>query len=412
MRSLELFTGAGGLALGIERAGFHHVALVEYNHDACETLRLNSGGVCLKGEAWPVHEMDVREFAYEPWAGKIDLLAGGPPCQPFSIAGKHAGDTDRRNMFPEIFRAARVLRPRAIIVENVRGLSRATFRPYLDYIRLQLRFPTVTPRSGESWTEHAMRLRGLAESGAHPDLSYRVYGPRVLNLVDFGVPQHRQRLIFVAIRADINEEWTFPEPSHSQDALFYDQWVSGAYWRRHKLRQPKKCPLTISRLAALAGAGKPREMPWRTVRDALYGLPEPVEGMEHPAIRNHVGIPGARSYYGHSGSPYDLPAKTIKAGDHGVPGGENMLLREDGSVRYFSVRESARLQTFPDEYVFSGSRTEAMRQIGNAVPVVVGEMMSRRVRDLLRAYDIRVRRHPRSLYITERLLETPGGYTA
>lgn len=412
MKSLELFTGAGGLALGIERAGFHHVALVEYNRDACQTLRLNSGGACLRGATWPIHEMDVREFTYEPWAGKIDLLAGGPPCQPFSIAGKHAGDTDRRNMFPEVFRAARVLRPRAIIVENVRGLARETFRPYLEYIRLQLRYPTTTQRTGEGWIEHAARLRRHLESGAHSDLSYRVYGPRVLNLVDYGVPQQRQRLIFVAIRADIGEEWAFPEPTHSQEAMLYDQWVTGAYWRRHKLRQPKDCPLTVTRLAALAGAGKPQEKPWRTVRDALHGLPEPEDGVEHPTIRNHIGIPGARSYYGHSGSPYDLPAKTLKAGDHGVPGGENALLRDDGTVRYFSVRESARLQTFPDDYAFSGSRTEAMRQIGNAVPVMVGESLARRVRELLRAYDARARRQRAPTPITERLLEARGGYTA
>ena len=109
--------------------------------------------------------------------------------------------------------------------------------------------------------------------------------------------------------------------------------------------------------------------PWRTVRDAISGLPRIGLGQTSSKIPNHFLNPGARSYPGHDGSACDEPAKTLKAGDHGVPGGENMLRLEDGSVRYFSVRECARLQTFPDDWLFEGSWTEAMRQLGNAVPV-------------------------------------------
>jgi DNA (cytosine-5)-methyltransferase 1 len=98
-------------------------------------------------------------------------------------------------------------------------------------------------------------------------------------------------------------------------------------------------------------------------------LPEPVDYIEHPTILNHVGNPGARSYPGHTGSPLDEPSKTLKAGDHGVPGGENMIAFPDGRVRYFTVREAARLQGFPDDYRFSGPWTECLRQLGNAVPV-------------------------------------------
>jgi DNA (cytosine-5)-methyltransferase 1 len=120
------------------------------------------------------------------------------------------------------------------------------------------------------------------------------------------------------------------------------------------------------------------------VRDALVGLPDP----EHKPVlarrfHNHRYQGGARSYPGHTGSPLDLPAKTLKAGVHGVPGGENMLLRPDGSVRYFTVRESARLQTFPDTYRMHGSWTESMRQLGNAVPVelarVIGDGVASRL---------------------------------
>ena len=117
---------------------------------------------------------------------------------------------------------------------------------------------------------------------------------------------------------------------------------------------------------------------WITVRDAISDLPDP-ERRPNSGVPNHVVNPGARSYPGHTGSPLDEPAKTLKAGDHGVPGGENMLARPDGSIRYFTVREAARLQTFPDDYVFQGAWSEAMRQLGNAVPVRLAETIARSV---------------------------------
>lgn len=123
------------------------------------------------------------------------------------------------------------------------------------------------------------------------------------------------------------------------------------------------------------GTIDPQLLPWLTVRDALVGLPEPT--MEASALFfDHVLQPGARVYPGHTGSFIDSPAKALKAGVHGVPGGENMLRRVDGSVRYFSVREAARLQTFPDGYRFSGPWSEAMRQLGNAVPVRLAQIVA------------------------------------
>lgn len=410
MRSLELFTGGGGLALGIERAGFRHLALIEYDHDSCETLRANSGGPALRRRRWSVREIDSREYHYDRWAGQVHLLAGGPPCQPFSIAGKHAGENDTRNMFPEIFRAVRATWPQAILVENVKGLSRETFRPYLEYIALQLRYPTVIQRPEDGWRDHAERLKRLIREGAHPDLEYRVYGPHAVNLVNYGVPQSRERLFFIGIRSDMDVEWSFPLPTHSREALAYEQWVTGIYWDRHGLKRPQEPTVSMSVLTrARRGAGSSTQ-PWRTVRDALRGLPEPVDGQEYPGIPNHIGIPGARSYYGHSGSTYDQPAKTLKAGDHGVPGGENMLLRDDGTVRYFTVRESARLQTFPDDYVFQASRTEAMRQIGNAVPVMMAELLARRLHRALAEHNApRKRRQAPETSEPLPLLEAVGG---
>jgi DNA (cytosine-5)-methyltransferase 1 len=145
MRSIELFTGAGGLALGTHRAGFHHLAVIERDHDSCATLQLNRVRRSETGIDWLIHEADVTTFDYSDYHEPIDLLAGGPPCQPFSLGGKHAGDTDRRNMFPAVFRAVRELRPRAFLFENVKGLTRQSFRPYFDYIIDQLAFPFVLP---------------------------------------------------------------------------------------------------------------------------------------------------------------------------------------------------------------------------------------------------------------------------
>jgi DNA (cytosine-5)-methyltransferase 1 len=120
-------------------------------------------------------------------------------------------------------------------------------------------------------------------------------------------------------------------------------------------------------------------------------LPDPeYSPKESSGYANHNFQAGARSYAGHTGSPTDEPAKTLKAGVHGVPGGENMLVRPDGSIRYFTVRESARLQTFPDEFLFHGSWTETMRQLGNAVPVKLAEIVARSVRAKLPGQSKRV----------------------
>lgn len=121
MRSVELFTGAGGLALAIEKAGFHHDTVVERDKDCCATLRENQARGFDLLDGWRLFPGDVRHFDYSGIAPGVDLLAGGPPCQPFSIGGKHKAHKDRRDMFPEVVRAVRELRPRAILVENVKG---------------------------------------------------------------------------------------------------------------------------------------------------------------------------------------------------------------------------------------------------------------------------------------------------
>jgi DNA (cytosine-5)-methyltransferase 1 len=384
MRSVELYTGVGGLALGISRAGFRHLAVVEKDVGSCRTIQENKKRGVEHVRRWPVFNCDVREFDYGSIPEGIELLAAGVPCQPFSIGGKHRGHADERNLFPETVEAIRRLKPLAVLIENVRGLARKSFSKYLGYVELMLSYPEIHRRNDESWPEHLVRLEGHLTRGRPSGLYYRV-SRRVINAADYGVPQKRERLFIVAIRGDLNVEWSFPSPTHSPDALLWEMYCSGHYWERHRVpvkRRPEPKPALRDRIKGLLNRVVPQElMPWRTVRDAIADLPapHPERGEDEPGL-THFAIDGARTYVGHTGSPLDEPAKTLKAGVHGVPGGENMLALSNGSVRYFTVRESARLQTFPDSLVFPSSWTESMRQIGNAVPVALAELIARRLK--------------------------------
>ncbi|MGQ0644123.1 MAG: DNA cytosine methyltransferase [Elusimicrobiota bacterium] len=386
MRAVELFAGAGGRGIGTSRAGFKHVAVIEWNRNACDTIRVNQRRDVKPVAGWPLYQADVREFDYSIVKGELDLVAGGPPCQPFSLAGKHRGHQDDRNMFPETVRAVRETKPRALMLENVKGLTRQSFNRYFEYIRLQHAYPEIIRRSSEEWLDHWARLERHHISGNGSGLFYRVVS-RLLNAADYGVPQRRERVFIVGFRCDLNLEWSFPKPTHSQDALLWDQWISTDYWERHEIPKRRRPPMPErmgNRVEILKAEGvKPAEKPWVTVRDAIKDLPDPRDKKTAEKILNHKFMSGARSYTGHTGSPLDEPAKTLKAGDHGVPGGENMLAESDGSVRYFTVRESARLQTFPDDYFFNGAWTEAMRQLGNAVPVALAEAVALSVKSRL-----------------------------
>lgn len=385
MRSVELFTGAGGLSLGISNAGFRHEALLEWNADACSTIRENQIRGTKPMADWPLYQTDVAKFDYSTIKNEITLLAGGPPCQPFSLGGKHRGQADHRNLFPEVFRAVRALTPKAVIIENVKGLLRETFSDYFEYIILQLSYPEIVRKPGEKKNEHLNRLECHHTKGRYKGLSYKVLF-RLLKASDYGVPQLRERVFIVGFRSDLNIEWSFPDPTHSENALLWNQWVSKEYWEKHQVpfKERPKIPVRLaSRVERLRSSlFKPDEKPWMTVRDAISDLPDPREN-PRAGIPNHQFNPGARTYKGHTGSPLDAPAKTLKAGDHGVPGGENMLVYPDGGVRYFTVRESARLQTFPDNFYFNGSWTETMRQLGNAVPVTLAETVARSVAQTL-----------------------------
>ena len=173
MRSIEFCAGAGGQALGLEQAGFKHEALVEIEPDFAKTLRLNR-------PLWDVRTADMNEFDGRSFKG-VDLLAGGLPCPPFSIAGKQLGERDERNLFPAAIRLVDEIRPKAVMIENVRGFLSAVFEDY----RLQLKSQ-------------------LSKLGYHTDW-------RLLNSSDFGVPQLRPRVVIVALRKDLVEAFDWPD---------------------------------------------------------------------------------------------------------------------------------------------------------------------------------------------------------
>jgi len=377
MNSIEIFSGAGGLAKGIELAGISHNAFVEWNSDACATLRLNY-------PADIVYEGDIRTFSFENYHN-IDLIAGGPPCQPFSLGGKAQGHNDERDMFPYAIASIRALMPKAFIFENVKGLLRDSFKQYFNYILLQLKSPGIT-YGGADWREHLAILEEEEKSHTYSGLKYRV-SFQLVNAADYGVPQKRERVIIVGIREDLDADWSFPVPTHSEDALLWDKYVTGEYWENHNMNMPEKEKTVAKRererLKMKYGFFKPELKSWKTVRDALFDLPAPSDTPENP---EHKLRHGAREYAGHTGSDIDMPSKTIKAGGHGVPGGENMIKFPDGTVRYYTVLEAKRIQTFPDNYPIYGSWTEAMRQLGNAVPVQLAFIVAKH---LLKAFQRR-----------------------
>lgn len=334
LTAVELFAGAGGLLLGSSLAGFHHIAAVEREHNCCDTLRLNQAkGYPLVDPELNIMEADVRDLDWTSLPQGIDLLAGGPPCQPFSLGGLARGKADSRDMFPAFTSALAHLRPRAFICENVKGLTRESFHQYYEYILLRLQHPSLGRREGETWERHAARLSRTHTSADYEALRYEVV-PTVVDAADYGVPQHRHRVIIVGFRSDVEASWAFPQPTH--------------------------------------GRGR---IPWVTLGEAIRGV---------PCLNNEARGGEARSYPGHTGSPLDKPSKTIKAGVHGVPGGENTVRLPDGTLRYLTVREAARVQTFPDGYEFSGAWSEGMRQIGNAVPVELARVVAASVACALR----------------------------
>lgn len=303
MRSVELFAGAGGLALGAERAGFETTLLAEWDRWASDSLRRNQRlhGVYSGAR---IHEGDVRGIDWSS-VGEVDVVTGGPPCQPFSAGGRARAFDDPRDMFPATAEVVRQLRPSAFMIENVRGLTRSTFANYFQYIVLRLELPEIVARDGENWDEHLRRLQSEHTSSTHA-LRYNVV-TQVLNAADYGVPQQRHRVFFVGFRNDLTAEFQFPAASHSYDALLHDQWVTGSYWDRVNARPAHPVPPSVSRRVDRISKLDRESLgeAWVSVAEALRDLPAPkANGVR--GVLDHVLQPGARAYPGHTGSPVDM----------------------------------------------------------------------------------------------------------
>ncbi|MFD5435802.1 DNA cytosine methyltransferase [Kitasatospora sp. NPDC127067] len=408
---VELFAGGGGLAMGVHNAGFRPLLVNEYANRAVETLQMND---MPGGGAWPLKPGDVRLLVddFKDLEGEVDILAGGPPCQPFSLGGAHKGMEDERNMFPQMFRAIREMRPKAVICENVRGLLRPSFKPYFDYILNELRLPFVKREPDASWEDHNEVLEKLIANDSVPTSERYVVKYHQVNAADYGVPQIRHRVIIVAFRADLGVNWEDfePRPAYSDEALIHSMRDGGEYWSegRHADVDDDVKDRVIASLPDLdledeKVQEKLRLKPWRTLRDAIKGIDEnegtPLEEVSVDAVKNkgqvgpiqdHFGWPGARTYTGHTPNVLDRPAKTVKAGVHGVPGGESVMQLDDVTFngtgyRYMTVRETARVMTFPDDWRLAGPRGEKMRQLGNAVPVKLGATFAEAVGTALKS---------------------------
>lgn len=207
LRSIELCAGAGGQAIGLESAGFEHSALVEIDQHCCNTLRANRPN-------WDVIEEDLRTFKndVQRYAGEIDLLAGGLPCPPFSVAGKQLGEQDERNLFPDALDVISVVKPKAVMIENVRGFLDAVFEDYREHLKAQLKKMGYVTQ----W--------------------------RRLNASDYGVPQLRPRVVIVAIRKELSDafEWPTPNPFNPptvgevlRDLMGVNGWPGAAEWAKN-----------------------------------------------------------------------------------------------------------------------------------------------------------------------------------
>lgn len=308
LTSVEVCSGAGGQALGLEQAGFDHLQLVELDPAACATLRLNR-------PHWDVSEMDLRLYSGSSFKG-VDLIAGGVPCPPFSKAGKQLGHEDERDLFPEAVRLVDECRPMAVMLENVRGMLDTVFDDY-----------------------RAKLIRQLKKLGYEAEW-------RLLNASDFGVPQLRPRVIFVATKKGFSEHFSWPEPhAHNPptvgqallDLMAADGWRGAKKWAEYA------DDIAPTLVGGSKKHGGPDLGPTRAKRAwATLG----VDGMgiaNEPPSRDFVGTPK------------------------------------------LTVRMAARIQGFPDDWQFSGKKTPAYRQIGNAFPPPVAAAVGRSIAKALNA---------------------------
>lgn len=308
LSSIELCAGAGGQALGLEQAEFSHEALVEIDKHCCATLRHNR-------PAWNVIEDDLRIFKDRSASYRgIDLLAGGLPCPPFSIAGKQLGDKDERNLFNDALDVVEATNPRAVMIENVRGFLDAVFSDYRDNLKEQLR-----------------RMGYITEW-------------KLLNASHFGVSQLRPRVVIVAVKETLCDQFEWPDehptnPPTVGEALQYMMAANG--WRGAKAWAKKADEIAPTIVGGSKKHGGPDLGPTRARKAwAALGVEGRTLAVEPPA-KDHVGMPR------------------------------------------LTVPMVAKLQGFPDDWQFTGAKTNAYRQVGNAFPPPVARAVAMSIQAVL-----------------------------
>lgn len=333
-KSIELFAGAGGLALGLEKAGFDVAMLNEIDHDACSTLRFNR-------TKWNVVERDIKDVNFSKYRNKIDFLSGGFPCQAFSYAGNKLGFEDTRGtLFFELARAIKETNPKVFMAENVRGLLNHDGGRTIETIK-----------------------------GVIKELGYSLVEPRILRAIQYKVPQKRERLILIGIRNDISNKATFhwPSPYHRVMTL-KDAFYKGELF---------DCNVPVS-----AGQEYPEKK--KIIMDMV-----PMGGCWRDLPINMQKQYMMKSFYLGGGKTgiarrlsLDQPSLTLTC----APAQKQTERCHPIETRPLTVREYARIQTFPDKWDFYGSTTSQYKQIGNAVPVnlayAIGRSMVRFFNDL------------------------------
>lgn len=308
LTSLEICAGAGGQALGLEGAGFHPKALVEIDPHCCNTLRYNR-------PAWRVIEGDVHHFDATPFRG-VDLLAGGVPCPPFSKAGKQLGQEDERDLFPQALRLVEECRPKAVMLENVRGFLDAVFDDYRGSLKGQLE-----------------------------KLGYKADW-RLLNASDFGVSQLRPRVVIVALRKDLAPQFSWPQPEGVN---------------------PK--PVGALLLDLMAARGWRGAKAWAERANDIA-----------PTI-----VGGSKKHGGPDLGPTRARKAWATLGVDGIGIANEAPDRDFVGMPRLTVEMVARIQGFPDAWTFTGKKTPAYRQIGNAFPPPVAQAVARQIHACLAA---------------------------
>lgn len=310
MKSIEICAGAGGQAIGLEQAGFDHVALVEIEQAACDTLRLNR-------QQWNVIHRDVKEFSAKNFKN-IDLFAGGVPCPPFSIAGKQLGSNDERDLFPEALRLIKECNPKAVILENVKGILDKKFAEYRTHI-----------------------LNELNQMGYQCDW-------QLVNAADFGVSQVRYRAILIALKSKYFKYFTWPEknkrPAVTVGELLYDE---------------------------MASLGWENVNNWKKAANNIA-----------PTI-----VGGSKKHGGADLGPTRAKTAWALLGVDGKGLADSPPLNGSMAMPRLTLKMTALIQGFPADWKFSGKKTPAYRQVGNAFPPPVAKAIGLSIKNALKKYE-------------------------